>query len=108
VKLFEQAGIRQEEALESLLPLIAGSYQNIAKVGLPCALTGPIARGDTEVVAKHLEKMPLELQGTYKGLGRIALQLGKERMVHEGRDYSPEALKTLECLLHERDSEGLH
>ena len=50
VKLFGCAGINKENALESLLPLMAGSYHNIDKVGLPRALTGPIARGDRKSV----------------------------------------------------------
>jgi predicted short-subunit dehydrogenase-like oxidoreductase (DUF2520 family) len=45
VKLFAQAGIK-ENALESLLPLMKGALLNIEKVGLPGALTGPIAEGD--------------------------------------------------------------
>lgn len=99
VRLFEQAGIKKEDALESLLPLMAGSHQNIASIGLPCALTGPIARGDVEVVAKHLQEMPPELQETYQALGRLALELGAERKLHNGGSYSPEVLEGLKSLL---------
>ncbi len=99
VQLFEQAGIHKEEALESLLPLIVGSYQNIARVGLPCALTGPIARGDAEVVSKHLQNMPSGLKDTYKGLGRLALDLGKERKGMDGTTYSQGILEKLQHLL---------
>lgn len=98
VRLFEQAGINKEDALESLLPLMEGSYLNIARVGLPCALTGPIARGDSEVVAKHLQEMPQELRGSYKALGRLALELGKERKQLHGAIYSPEVLEAMEHL----------
>lgn len=99
VKFFELAGIAKDEALESLLPLMAGSCQNIAKVGLPLALTGPIARGDDEVVAKHLQDMPWELRRTYQGLGRLALELGKERKALKGSSYTPDTLERLEYLL---------
>ncbi|NLI90644.1 MAG: DUF2520 domain-containing protein [Peptococcaceae bacterium] len=99
VKLFGQAGIPQGEALESLLPLMKGAYQNIAKVGLPCALTGPIARGDTAVVARHLQEMPPELLDTYKGLGKLALELGKERKRLSGDSYDTENLAKLQNLL---------
>jgi predicted short-subunit dehydrogenase-like oxidoreductase (DUF2520 family) len=99
VKLFEQAGINREDALKSLLPLLHGSYQNIAKDGLARALTGPIARGDTEVVAKHLQEMPPDLQQIYKGLGSLALELGKEKKLVNQTSYSPEALERLEQLL---------
>jgi len=98
VKLFGQAGIDQEEALESLLPLMQGACHNIEKVGLPGALTGPIARGDTAVVAKHLQEMPRELLETYKGLGRLALELGKERKEVLGESYSVKELEKLQQL----------
>jgi predicted short-subunit dehydrogenase-like oxidoreductase (DUF2520 family) len=101
VKFFELAGIEQDDALESLLPLITGSCRNIAKAGLPLALTGPIARGDAEVVAKHLQEMPSELRETYKGLGRLALELGRERKQLNGSSYSPDVLERLESLLGE-------
>lgn len=99
IKLFEQAGINRQDALESLLPLLHGSYRNIVKEGLPWALTGPIARGDTEVVAKHLEEMPSNLRQTYKGLGRLALELGKEKKLANRTSYSREVLERLEQLL---------
>lgn len=99
VQLFEHAGINKKEALESLLPLLTGSYQNIKRVGLPCALTGPIARGDSEVVAKHLREMPAELRGTYKGLGRLALELGSERKKLNGESYAPEVYENMLKLL---------
>ncbi len=60
VKLFGLAGINQKDALESLLPLIEGACQSIARVVLTEALSGPIARGDVEVVAKHLKEIPAE------------------------------------------------
>lgn len=99
VRLFGQAGIDHEDALESLLPLMLGSYKNVSQVGLPCALTGPIARGDVEVVAKHLQEMPDDIKEVYKGMGRLALELGKDRKVLNKGSYNPEALEALEQLL---------
>ncbi|KUO60535.1 MAG: glycerol-3-phosphate dehydrogenase [Gracilibacter sp. BRH_c7a] len=99
VKLFEQAGIDKESALQSLLPLMSGSYHNIEKVGLPYALTGPIARGDTEVVRKHLQEIPWDLKETYKGLGRLALEVGEERNNLIGGNYNQEMLLELKKLL---------
>jgi len=106
VKLFEQAGINKQSALESLLPLMAGSYHNIEKLGLPNALTGPIARGDAEVVGKHLQEIPSDLKDVYKGLGRLAMELGEERNVLVGGSYNREALKELDILLSLANCEG--
>jgi len=99
VKLFGQAGIHQQDALESLLPLMQGSYNNIATVGLPCALTGPIARGDVAVVAKHLQEMPPELQETYKGLGKLALELSQKRKMSNCTNADIEDFEKLEKIL---------
>lgn len=99
VKLFKQAGIEKQDALQSLLPLIAGSYHNLEKVGLPDALTGPIARGDIEVVRKHLQEIPLELKDIYQGLGRLALEMGIQRKNLSGGSYSKEVLIELQSLL---------
>lgn len=106
VKLFERAGINKQSALESLLPLMAGSHHNIEEVGLPNALTGPIARGDAEVVGKHLQEIPSDLKDIYKGLGRLALELGEERNDLIGGSYNQEALKKLDRLLSIKNCEG--
>lgn len=47
------AGIDDADALAILLPLTRESIENVARLGPAAALTGPIARGDTEVVARQ-------------------------------------------------------
>lgn len=44
-----------EDALRSLLPLLRGTADNLTALGMPQALSGPIARGDIETVAAHLD-----------------------------------------------------
>lgn len=107
VKLFEQAGIDKQSALDSLLPLMEGSFHNIDKLGLPNALTGPIARGDAEVVGKHLQEIPSDLKNIYKGLGRLALELGEERNILIGGSYNQESLTELKKLLSSENCEGV-
>ena len=41
-RLFVTAGVPQEQALPALIPLLSSVVQNLAKVGLPAALTGPV------------------------------------------------------------------
>jgi predicted short-subunit dehydrogenase-like oxidoreductase (DUF2520 family) len=73
--LLEEAGIRRNTATAILLPLVQGTLQNVKKLGLKNALTGPLVRGDVRTVRRHLDVLrsrpvPLEI---YKSLGRQAL-----------------------------------
>lgn len=99
VELFSEAGFQKDEALESLLPLMKGALSNLEQVGLPQALTGPIARGDAQVVQGHLDHMPLSLIEIYKSLGAKTLELGKKKKALMGLSYSPEELSLMESLL---------
>jgi predicted short-subunit dehydrogenase-like oxidoreductase (DUF2520 family) len=53
VQLLAQAGIRAPDALQMLLPLVRGTIANLQHLGLPDALTGPVARGDSGTVERH-------------------------------------------------------
>lgn len=82
VDLFTRAGIPEHEAGRALLPLLRGAVENLERLGLPRALTGPIARGDHGTVIRHLEAMRREnpeLTALYCGLGRrmVSLALAK-------------------------------
>ena len=99
VELFGQAGIQGEEALASLLPLMRGTLYNLEQVGLPQALTGPIARGDAQVVRGHLDNMPSKLMEIYKSLGSKALELGEDKKALNGLTYPPEELTLLKSIL---------
>jgi len=65
-----------------LLPLIQGTVNNIENVGIPRALTGPIARGDLSTIIKHLdclEQMAPELMKLYSWLGFYTAQIAAEK-----------------------------
>lgn len=104
VELFSEAGIQGEEALASLLPLMKGTLSNLEKVGLPQALTGPIARGDVQVIKGHLEQLPSKLTEIYKNLGLKALELGESKKAIQGLCYPSEELNMLKLLLGRKDS----
>jgi len=82
--LWQSFNIPQPQAVQALLPLIRGTIHNIETIGIPHCLTGPIARGDTETIKKHLgnlQRVAPALLPTYQELGRqtipIALDKGK-------------------------------
>ncbi len=70
-------------ALKALLPLLGETVANLERVGLPDALTGPIARGDTTTVAAHMAWLDAhaddpggrELRAAYVALARLAIPL---------------------------------
>lgn len=83
VRLLESTGIPRSSGMKALLPLIQGTVNNIENIGIPTALTGPIARGDLSTILKHLdclEEMAPELMKLYSWLGfytaRIAVEKG--------------------------------
>lgn len=99
VRLLEESGIEKNEALQSLLPLMAGTLQNLEKVGLPQALTGPIARGDAGVVRSHLEHIPITIEPTYRTLGLTTLEIGQAKKEMNGKVYPREVWEEINQLL---------
>ncbi len=83
--LWQTFAIPPHQATQALLPLIRGTIHNIDTVGIPQCLTGPIARGDTGTIKKHLsalQKVAPALLSTYKELGlqTIPIALAKGRI----------------------------
>ncbi len=82
--LWQDFGVSQKEATRALLPLLRGTINNIGNIGLPDCLTGPVARGDSGTIERHLSALETRspsLLTTYKELGLqtipIALAKGK-------------------------------
>jgi predicted short-subunit dehydrogenase-like oxidoreductase (DUF2520 family) len=94
--LWQTFGIPREKATRALLPLIQGTVHNIETIGIPRCLTGPIARGDSGTIKKHLkalEKVSPDMLTTYKELGlrTIPIALAKGRI----NEQQAEELKTI-------------
>jgi len=75
-------GADRRQALRALLPLVRGTLANVEWLGIPAALTGPIARGDVATVAAHVaalrERAP-ELLGLYRLLAGATVPLAREK-----------------------------
>src|SRR5690606_1661352 len=56
-QVLQPLGLRRDEALAALLPLLSSALAGLGRVGLPGGLTGPVARGDVEVVRRHLRAL---------------------------------------------------
>ncbi|HYH81825.1 MAG TPA: Rossmann-like and DUF2520 domain-containing protein, partial [Longimicrobium sp.] len=78
-RLMLQAGVGPREAQAALTALAAGAVENVAAHGPIAALTGPVARGDAETVARHLARLSGADRDVYCLLGREALKLASVR-----------------------------
>jgi predicted short-subunit dehydrogenase-like oxidoreductase (DUF2520 family) len=97
--LWQTFSIPTDQSTKALLPLIKGTLHNIETIGIPDCLTGPIARGDTGTINKHLkalhEKAPA-LLFPYKELGlqTIPVALAKGKIDEKQAKEMESVLKT--------------
>ncbi len=75
VQILMSLGIKRAEAIRALLPMTKQVLQNYERLGPRAAWTGPLARGDYEVVAKHLnvlQEYSPEYKEAYEALNHLA------------------------------------
>jgi predicted short-subunit dehydrogenase-like oxidoreductase (DUF2520 family) len=97
LRCYEQAGITRETASQMIEPIVRETVDNVFHSGAAQALTGPVARGDEGVVARHLDALgaaDAPIAAVYRALGRVAVDLARE----QGRAEA-EALARIEALL---------
>ncbi len=97
--LWQTFNIPTNQAAKTLMPLLQGTLNNINNVGIPQCLTGPIARGDTGTIKKHLDalqKTAPAVLSTYRELGRqtIPVALAKGKINRQQADVLQALLKT--------------
>jgi len=83
--LWQTFSVPAPQATQALLPLLRGTINNIETLGIPQCLTGPVARGDTGTIKKHLsalQKAAPTMLSTYRELGlqTIPVALAKGRI----------------------------
>ena len=77
-RCFEAAGLPRADAMRMVEPLVRETLDNVFRLGTTAALTGPVARGDVEVVKRQLAALSLadpRLDAVYRSLGVIAAGL---------------------------------
>jgi predicted short-subunit dehydrogenase-like oxidoreductase (DUF2520 family) len=75
-KVAQAAGLSNADARRKMLPIVRQTLANYAKLGPAGALSGPIVRGDVQVVRQHLKelkKIP-EARAVYLALARAGLR----------------------------------
>jgi len=82
INLLQKADLSEKKSYEILEPLIMGTLSNIKNKGSVNALTGPVARGDSDIVSSHIhaieKDMPL-FATLYKVLGNYTLGIAQQR-----------------------------
>jgi predicted short-subunit dehydrogenase-like oxidoreductase (DUF2520 family) len=79
--LLIHCGIGKEQATSLLLPLMRAAFTNIEELGVEQGLTGPIVRGDTGTVIKHLQQLKNEapeILNLYRSLGIETATIGEQ------------------------------
>jgi predicted short-subunit dehydrogenase-like oxidoreductase (DUF2520 family) len=86
-RVLGRAGVPEEDAFGTLLPLVQGTLQNVKSFGLKKAVTGPVLRGDVATVKKHLEALRGDAgaRRVYAVLGRQLLRLATMKDLPAGR-----------------------
>ncbi len=82
VRHLQALGADRRQALQALVPLVRGTLANVERLGIPQALTGPIARGDAQTIAGHvaaLRQRAPELLELYRVLARRTIPLAQEQ-----------------------------
>lgn len=97
VRLLEDLGVPEEEAVHALSVLARGAVDDVGTLGPRQALTGPVRRGDTEIVALHLRTLGERDRELYRVLGLRALAQVQDEL-------DPETIEELERLLGGRRS----
>ncbi len=69
-RLLTTTGLTGEDAAAALAPLMHTSLESALRASGLEGLTGPMARGDLEVIARHLEVLPPHLAAAYEALWR--------------------------------------
>lgn len=78
-RLLRHAGLSDDDAWAALSPLVRGTITNLLAGDPRGALTGPVARGDTDTILRHLAALTVDDARLYQALGRAALELARKR-----------------------------
>ncbi len=76
--LLERAGFTRKQATQTLFPLIRQILDNIERIGPRAAWTGPLSRGDYDIVARHARALRTgvpEIRKAYEALAMLAASI---------------------------------
>jgi predicted short-subunit dehydrogenase-like oxidoreductase (DUF2520 family) len=77
-QLLVSMGMKRSESVRALLPLTRQVLENFERLGPRAAWTGPLSRGDYQIVGAHsvaLRESPSEFAAAYQALNRLAARV---------------------------------
>ena len=96
INMLLDCGFQESEARTLVKPLVEGNIEKLLATSPEQALTGPIERGDTSTIEKHLLQLTEAEQDVYVNLGLMLTDIAKRK--NPQRDYS-----VIEAVLHRRE-----
>lgn len=84
--LLQQCGFSRNDAIKATSSLVKENVRNVLDSDCVNALTGPVERGDTQTVEKHLQSLDSSDRLVYLALANRLLKLSKQK--NKDRDYS--------------------
>lgn len=80
VETMNRAGVREEDASRALIALMRSALRGVEARGIRDGLTGPVVRGDSEVVASHVRAVPRGSLPLYRALMLRSLAVAGDRV----------------------------
>lgn len=80
--ILQTAGVNREQGAALLAPILRATVENVLEQGVDNAMTGPISRGDVQIIERHikeLERLGPESASVYRELGRATLAVAERR-----------------------------
>lgn len=85
VDALERQGLRRDRAEQAIAGLLHSVADNVSSVGVPAALTGPIARGDADTVRAHRAALDGKTLRAYEAIAPIVLEVAAEAGLPEAK-----------------------
>jgi len=97
-EVLEKAGVASNKGMKAFMPLLKNTVKNIECIGSVKALTGPVCRGDVEVIRTHINELNdviPEVSGLYKVLGLATVDVALKKASID--EVKVEELKSIFC-----------
>lgn len=85
IEMLASCGFSENDAEKALSPLIKSNIEHIINDGPTAALTGPVERGDSATLKKHLDTFNAEESEIYRALSEKLVGMAMKK--HPDRDY---------------------